>query len=166
MTGLPASVLVGGCSRGELVRRLTEADIRLNEHAETLLADGVFDGVTEPYRIELSFLTVAELGFPEGARLDDCVAAARAVGLRRCAVEVAPYLRLAYLNQPSATDSDMHGGRAPSGSVTVASPPLRADDSYPKGFYLRVVDGIAWLRGYRCDADFRFSPGDRFVFAC
>ncbi len=37
-------------------------------------------------------------------------------------------------------------------------------DDYPKGFYLRVVDGRAWLRGYRCDDEYDFDPADRFVF--
>lgn len=38
------------------------------------------------------------------------------------------------------------------------------DDEYPKGFYLRVVDGRAWLRGYRCDDGHSWSPDDRFIF--
>ena len=45
-----------------------------------------------------------------------------------------------------------------------ASDALSRDDEYPKGFYLRVVDGRAWLRGYRCDDGHSWSPDDRFIF--
>ena len=39
------------------------------------------------------------------------------------------------------------------------SVPLRADHDYPKGFYLRVVDGVTWLRGYRCDDEYVWPAG-------
>ena len=58
----------------------------------------------------------------------------------------------------------MSAGRAPEGSLTVASEILSDDDEYPKGFYLRVVDDAAWLRGYRCDDEHIWSSDDRFLF--
>ena len=36
---------------------------------------------------------------------------------------------------------------------------LEGDDAFPKGLYLRKVDGGLWLRGYVCDPAYRF-PGD------
>ena len=38
-------------------------------------------------------------------------------------------------------------------------PPAQACFSAWKGLYLRNVDGKLWLRGYICDAAYRF-PGD------
>jgi hypothetical protein len=48
--------------------------------------------------------------------------------------------------------------------VKVASAPLSDDATFPKGFYLRVVDGTQWLRGFRCDDEYRFAPDDTFAF--
>jgi hypothetical protein len=56
---------------------------------------------------------------------------------------------LAMIGQSNAPD--LSAGRAPTGAIHVASEPLSRDVEYPKGFYLRIVDGQAWLRGYRCD---------------
>ena len=92
--------------------------------------------------------TVGGLGFPDGATLSQLFEAAAEHGLRPCPPATGPHLRLSTLGQEAAPDSIMSNGRAPSGSVTIASTPLRDDDEYPKGFYLRVVDGVPWLRGY------------------
>lgn len=48
---------------------------------------------------------------------------------------------------------------SPDGAVTVLSELLEGDDAFPKGLYLRKVDGNLWLRGYVCDSAYRF-PGD------
>ena len=77
-----------------------------------------------------------------------------------------PYLRLAWLSQPSAPDVIMSNGRAPTASLTVAALPPRPDEEgYPKGFYLRVIGGDPWLRGYRCDLTHDWNADDRFVFS-
>jgi len=73
-------------------------------------------------------------------------------------------MRMALNEQPTSPDSVMSSGSAPTGALTVAAEPLSEDDDYPKGFYLRVVDGQAWLRGYRCANEHTWSPDDRFVF--
>jgi hypothetical protein len=43
---------------------------------------------------------------------------------------------------------------------------LAQDESIPKGFYLRRIEGILWLRGYRSGPEHLYSPEDRFVFCC
>lgn len=75
-----------------------------------------------------------------------------------------PYLRLAMPGQHTAPDSVLSAGRAPTGAVHVASEPVTSDPEYPKGFYLRVVDGRQWLRGYRCDDTYVFTPEQRLAF--
>jgi hypothetical protein len=42
---------------------------------------------------------------------------------------------------------------------------LVEDDEFPKGFYLRRIDGVLWLRGYRSGPAHVWSPDDRLVFA-
>ncbi|MDF2993286.1 MAG: hypothetical protein K0S37_3800 [Microbacterium sp.] len=167
------SIEVGGLSRVDLIERLDDRGIQRNAYAEILLADPVFDEAaretttretTMRETVSVVEKSVADLGFTDGATLTQVFDAAVRRGLALCSAVTAPYLRLATLDQASAPDSILSTGRAPTGSVNVASPVLRADHEYPKGFYLRVIDGVPWLRGYRCDDEFVHSPGDRFVF--
>ena len=34
-----------------------------------------------------------------------------------------------------------------------------------RGLYLRVVDGVPWLRGFVCDDLHNFGPEDRWILA-
>lgn len=156
-------VSVGGLSRAELRRALTSRNINLNAHAETLLGADVFDRGA-PRVVTVTERTVAALGGAEGATLPEILELAREGGLLTCPADTGPYLRLTLNDQATSADSVMSTGRAPEGSLTIASAPLSDDDDYPKGFYLRVVDGRPWLRGYRCDDEHIRSGGDRFVF--
>jgi len=157
------AVRVGGLSRADLMTQLSSLGIGLNAHAETLLSDASFDE-TAPREVTVVEYSVLELGYPEGASLSQVYARAEASGLRLCPPAAGPYLRLALMGQSSAPDAVLSAGRAPSGSVTMAAHPLRDDDEYPKGFYLRVIDGRPWLRGYTCDDEYIWSPEDRFAF--
>lgn len=158
------SVRVGGLARPDLKKTLALAGVQLNTYAETLLDDAVFDG-TEVETIVIVQCTVKELGLARGACLPDILAAARGHGLLPCPPIAGPYLRLAMQDQATAPDSVMSNGRAPAGALTIASEPLRVGEDYPRGFYLRVVDGQPWLRGYRCGDRQPWSPDDRFAFS-
>lgn len=114
--------------------------------------------------IEVVQCRVGELGLTQGAGLAHILEAAETHGLMPCPPTTGPYLRLAMSDQASAPDSIMSNGRAPTGSITVASERLQADDDYPRGFYLRVVEGQLWLRGYRCSDDYPWSVEDVFAF--
>ncbi|MDQ1218271.1 hypothetical protein [Microbacterium arborescens] len=107
---------------------------------------------------------MGELGFPAGATLPRILAAARERGLRPCPPQTGPYLRLTYLGQPSAPDNRTNEGRAPTAPLTLVTERLSPDDDYPRGFYLRTIDGKPWLRGFRCDDEHVFSAHDRLVF--
>jgi hypothetical protein len=72
---------------------------------------------------------------------------------------------LQYLDQPEGSighPPSQH--RAPPGSLTVASREFDVDENVPKGFYLRRVEGVLWLRGYCSGPDHMWSGTDRFVF--
>lgn len=156
-------VSVGGLSRRQLMTSLTSRGILVNGHAETLLEDVAFRD-RSPRPVMVAERTVAELGLPGGATLPQIFEVAQQQGLLLCPVDTGPYLRLALNGQVESCDSVMSSGRAPDGGLTVAAEVLSHDDEYPKGFYLRVVDGQAWLRGYRCDDEHMWSPDDRFIF--
>ena len=156
-------VHVGSHSRAELTQLLRTADVMLNVHAETLLAHPAFDAPTAR-SVRIVERTVGELGFERGAIQSRVFTAARNQGLELCPVVTGPYLRLAITEQPNAPDSVLSAGRAPTGAIHVASEPLSKDVEYPKGFYLRVVDGRMWLRGYRCDDTYVWAPEQRLAF--
>jgi hypothetical protein len=156
-------VRVGGRPRAEVLRSLRDAGIQLNTHAETLLAHPAFD---DPAGRTLRIVerTVEQLGLEKGAVQSRVFTAARSHGLELCPVVTGPYLRLALMDQANAPDSVLSAGRGPAGALHIASEALSEDVEYPKGFYLRVVDGQSWLRGYRCDDEYVWTPGQRLAF--
>lgn len=154
---------VGGLTRANLLGALEASGVGLNAHAETLLHREEFDG-RDREAVVVTERTVAGLGFPDGATLPEIFRGARDQDLLLCPLATAPYLRLAWDEQASAPDSVMSAGRAPTDSLTVASEVPSADHEFPKGFYLRRVDGEQWLRGYRCDDEHVWAADDRFLF--
>ena len=137
----------------------------MNEHARALFAHSAF--VTSPATSTIGVieLSVSDLGFTGPATIASIHARAIELGHALCPLELGPYLRLQYLDQPEGyIGHPPSHGRAPPGSITVASAPISDDDTVPKGFYLRVIEGVPWLRGYRSDAEHAWAPEDRFVF--
>lgn len=153
---------VGGSDGSALREALAAADVRLNASAEQLLADPVLSEARTPETITVVERTVADLGLSDGGVLSAIFAAAEDAGLALCPIATAAHLRLAWTDQENAPDSVLRAGRAPSGACTVASP--RPPGEGPAGFYLRVIEGVPWLRGYHCDDEHRWSPTDRFIF--
>ncbi|MFB2585856.1 hypothetical protein [Herbiconiux liukaitaii] len=154
---------VGGMSRRQLLAALQSRGVLLNAHAETLLAHPVFDQRSgEPIRVVERM--VADLGFAGGATLPEIFSASVDQGLSLCPPDTGPYLRLTWAAQAHSSNSVLSAGQSPEGALVVASVPLSDDDEYPKGCYLRVVEGQQWLRGYRCDDLYVHSPADRFAF--
>ena len=159
----PLTVDIGHLSRDELTRQLRAERVLLNEHSHTLLQHPAFDTI-RPHTLQVRTISPAQLGLPEGAVQSVAFAAARDQGLELCPLVTGPYLRLALRDQANAPDSVLSAGRAPTGSVHVASAPVSEDVDYPKGFYLRVVDDQLWLRGYRCDDDYVWPPEQQLAF--
>lgn len=156
---------VGGIAKSSLLQSLRERGVQLNQAAEDLFADDRFATAAEGRDVEIAARTVAELGFPDGATYDRLVASAAAAGLVECPLELGPHLRLQFVDQADGADGlPMSRGRAPTGSITIASSPLDDRDETPKGFYLRRVGDVLWLRGYWSGPDHVWSPGDVLVF--
>lgn len=159
------TVTVGGLTKAALRHALQHNAILLNESAEQLFASDQFTTAATRYALTTVELTVRDLGFPDGATMAVIEAQASALGLGLCPLELGPHLRLHYLDQPEGYwGQPLLEYQAPSGSITVASAPLVANDDFPKGFYLRRIQGVLWLRGYRSGPDHLWSPGDHFIF--
>lgn len=158
-------IRIGGAGKPELLSRLERAGVELNDAAHALFADERFTTSAFSTLIEIVEVSVAGLGLPSGATFDQIVEHAAAAGLSLCPLEAGPHFRLQYTDQPEGFlghPPSQH--RAPPGSITVASAPLADDEETPRGFYLRRIQGVLWLRGYRSWPGHIWSPGDTFVF--
>lgn len=161
----PLHISVGGASKAELLAHLERAGIKLNALAEALLADVRFTTTLAVSRLELTTVTVADLGFAQGATFAQLVERASSQGLSVGPLELAPHLRLQWTGQQEGSagySPTQH--RAPPGSVTVASEAPQGDRDIPWGFYLRRIEGVLWLRGYRSWSGHVWRPQDAFVF--
>jgi hypothetical protein len=158
-------VLIGGVSKSDLLQRLEASRVELNDAGRVLFADPRFLTSESPSVVETVETSVAALGFPDGATYSQILEAAVCRKLDLCPLELGPHFRLQYLGQPEGfvgQSASQH--RAPPGSITVASQPLSEDDNIPKGFYLRRISGVLWLRGYHSGPEHVWSPEDRFLF--
>jgi hypothetical protein len=115
--------------------------------------------------MEIVELSAASLGLHNGATFAQIIENAVGIGLAYCPLEVGPHLRLQFTDQSEGRlGQPLSQHCAPPGSVTVASAPLTDDNDTPKGFYLRRIEGVLWLRGYRSSPEHNWSPADRFAF--
>ncbi|WP_047985575.1 helicase [Ornithinibacillus californiensis] len=155
---------VGGLTNLQLIHSLKQNSILMNEYAERLLADEKFTTSETKYNLNTVQITVKDLGYPDGATLPQIYERAIELGLELCPLELGPFLRLAYLDQPEGDTGNNSKNQAPSGSITVASEIVSEDDDFPKGFYLRKINGELWLRGYIADHLHIWNPSDQFIF--
>jgi hypothetical protein len=159
------NIQIGGETKAELLARLAQNGVELNEAARVLFASDKF--ITSDVRTHLRTveLRVRNLGFPQGATTSDVYTSAMRLGLRLCPVELGPHLRLQFLDQPEGfLGQPVWQHRAPPGSIIIASEILSEDDEFPKGFYLRRIEGTLWLRGYWSRKQHICDPEDHFVF--
>lgn len=144
----------GGVTKAEVLRRLAQHAVQLNDYGRALFADPDFRTSREAREVRLALVSLPDLGMPNGGLFADILARAAGVGLEPCPLEVAAHLRLSYLDQPEGP------------YLTVASLKLRSGLSTPNGFYLRRLADGPWLRGYRASPDHRYAPDfSEWVFA-
>ncbi|GAA0343616.1 hypothetical protein GCM10008967_37600 [Bacillus carboniphilus] len=94
------TIEVGGLTKQQLIKRLQEYSILLNQYGETLLNDKKFPISDSKYTMKTVEISVGNLGFPEGATTAHIFNKARDLGLELYPLEFGPYLRLEYLDQP------------------------------------------------------------------
>ena len=159
------TVQIGGLTKGELLERLAQKRVQINEAGRVLFASDKFTTSDERTLVKTVELSVRNLGFPKGATLSELYASAARLGLRLCPVEVGPHLRLQFLDQHEGfLGQPVRKHRAPPGAIVIASEILSEDVDFPKGFYLRRIEGTLWLRGYWSGQEHICDPEDRFVF--
>lgn len=143
------SVKLGTCKSPEEYRKaLKKAGRRIGDWADDIL--GRITCLQEEVDLDLVALSVADLGFKDGARYADICAKAVELGLELCPVEVGPALRLQYGEQPCNE------------WMLIATEPITDRGG---GIFLMEHDrdGL-WLNAYCGSPDDVWYAGYRFVF--
>lgn len=148
----------------DILNKLEENNIFINDYAKQYFAHPLFS-TEEAETTVITIASLREIGFENGATLNELFQTIPQIGLKPCPVNTGVFLRLFWKDQPQSRTSILSGThRSPDGAVTVLSEILEQDNAFPKGLYLRKVEGKPWLRGYVCDETYCFSEDDLFAF--
>ena len=146
---VPVTLSLGRRPLPALMALLEQRDVHLNAYAHTLLP--TLTVAPTPHEACVVVRTVAELGWPAGATLDQVFSTLPRHGLAPCSHETALLLRLAW-----------HDRRVDP-RVTVAAERALPDELQPRGFYLRDDEHGSWLRAYVATDDWVFAPEERLA---
>ena len=151
-------------SEEQVLNILEERGIGINRYAEEYFRHPQFPS-RQSREMTVVIASLREIGLPDGAVPEDIFQRLPELGWQPCPPAAGVFLRLAWTDQPESRNSVLSGTHeAPDRAVMVLSEFLEPDDTFPKGLYLRRVDGRLWLRGYICDALYRFPEDALFAF--
>ncbi len=153
-------------TKDQVLQKLKEHSILINHYAEEFISHPRFSA-GQPDKMTVAVASLKELGLEEGATLSELFQHIRGTRFTPCPPDTGLFLRLAWTDQPKSRNAVITGThQSPDRAVTVLSEILEPDDAFPKGLYLRNVEGNLWLRGYVCDTEYRFPNDALFVFEC
>jgi hypothetical protein len=132
------------------IKNLEKVGVEVSRWAGNFLGNVEFS--REKRKLELIRLSVAELGFPKGAKLKDIYARAKEQGLDLCSAETGPALRLAYQDQPVGE------------WILIAMEPVLDSDGGLAIFRVDRDTGDLWLHARCGNPDDVWGPGDQFLF--
>ena len=139
-------------SIAELRQALVDAGCRISDWADSILAKVAL--ATKQTSIDLVIVSVAELGFPNGATLKQIYKAALKKGYLLCPPEVGPQLRLQYAKDDQPLDE----------WLIIAMEPIADSDGYLNVFNVVRDEGDLWLySSYGGPGNF-YDPESRLVF--
>ena len=127
-----------GCNVGDWARDLIKNKLDFTKSVEE--------------KVESVKLSVAQLGFVEGATLRQILEKALQMGLLKCQPTDGPNLRVQYLDQPMGE------------VVWLGMDPITGSDGHPGIVYLRRSDSGLWLSAYYCNLGSFFSADNVFLF--
>jgi hypothetical protein len=137
----------------------------LNTLAVDALTNECVDTAKTSSVVQVVFASLEDLGLLEGGYLSAAIDAAASWGYELCPPDLGPHLRLAYLSQPEAPGKLKPAKhRAPPGSITVVDQRPPEDGTDYRGFYIRRIEGVPWLRGYTSWSGHLWQPNDILAF--
>src|SRR3989338_2732163 len=151
------TIAVGGKSTIELQSELAkrkEENIKTPKNALSMMQRKEFEQrrLKTKESANLVTLTVASLGFPNGATTREIYIRAQEFGLALCSPDVGPELRLQYNEQPEGE------------YLYIGMEYLPGPDGHPGVFGVSRVGGVSWLDSDWTGPDSHWRPARRFVF--
>ena len=156
------TIKYGGLRKIDLLERLSNENVNLNEYAKVLFSSDLYETSKNEQSARIIELSIEDLGFSDGAIFANIIEKIKMLNLKLCSLDIGPYLRLDYKDQKEEVE---HGrNKAPKGSITIFSQPVfEQNEDFPKGFYIRKMDGKLWLRGYVSPMDYIWEPSARII---
>ena len=147
------TIKLGTIKNADALRKaLKKADFKIGDWGNDILGKPAFTVTSVEEEIQLVNLSVADLGFKDGANYGNICAKAKELGLELCPNEVGPQLRLQYKDQPKGE------------YLRIAMEPITDSDGRLLIFFVaHDVDGL-WLFGNYGDSDSFWLAYYRFVF--
>lgn len=143
-----------GLQTAEDFRRAFRNDgIRIGNWADDILGRPAFTVATKETELELVKVSVAELGFKDGACREDIYKQALRSGLELCPNEVGPQLRLQYKDQPRGE------------WILIAMEPIAGSDGGLSVFFVERDGRGLWLSGSCGSPVSVWSSHSQWVFA-
>lgn len=134
----------------QYTKELTAKGNQIGTYAQQIL--NKVEALKSPEQIKLVSFSVEQLGFPNGATLQEIYDKARSMGLELCPPQVGPELRLSYTDQPNSE------------YLVIAMEAITDADGDPRLFYVYRNDSGPWLDSDDGRMDSRWGASDRFVF--
>lgn len=140
---------IGGKTKDQIKAELQEKKIYVSDWANQLMESKDFTVLKSAETADLVRLTIADLGFPDGATTDEIYKKAKDLGLELCPAEVGPHLRLSYV-----------GG----GWMYIAMKQITDRGGYPEVFVLGRDGAGLSLHANGAELSRRWYSPYRFVF--
>lgn len=153
-------VWIGGESKQELLQNLKDNKIEINEYGLQIINHKGFIINPTKEKLQTVEISLADLGFLNGATTQEVYQRAQQFGLNLCPSELAVHMRLQYIDFSQQIDPIVGHWQ------NIAMKELSDDLDFPRGFYLRRREDGFWIRGYRSSPEHLWSSSDRFVFMC
>ena len=135
-----------------LRKAMKKANFTIGDWANDILSKSAFTVASAEEEIQLVNMSVAELGFKDGATYGNICSKAKELGLELCPNEVGPQLRLQYKDQPKGE------------YLRIAMEPITDSDGNLGIFSVEHDGGGLWLNGSNGLSGNFWGAYNRFVF--
>lgn len=147
------TITIGTDDKKSLRKKLKDGGFYVFDWASDILGKRDCTISKEETELDLVVVSVAELGYKNGATTQQIYDRAEELGLELCPAEVGPQLRVAYTDQPKGE------------WIHVAMKSIKDSDGDLLTFYVgRGGDGVRYLDAYYVAPDHRWGFDDHFVF--
>jgi hypothetical protein len=147
------TIKLGNYKNADEFRKALKKDgFKIGDWANDILGKPAFTVAGAEEEIQLLNVSVADLGFKNGATYKDICAKAKELGLELCPNEVGPQLRLQYKDQPKGE------------YLRIAMEPITDSGGDLNIFRVEHDDDDLWLNGSRGYSDDFWDAHNRFVF--